>query len=1125
MSPPATFTAAGQGCSQAEFYAVACDPSRSVVVEACAGSGKTWLLVSRILRALLAGTPPQEILAITFTRKAAGEMRQRLNEWLHEHAQASPQARVQALLERGLGQAQAQSLAPLLAGLHGQVLASGRTVAISTFHAWFFQLMRAAPRPLLDRLGLHTGMALIDDEELWLPELMRRFHAAVAADEGRLGDYTALIEHLGRARLDEALHDALGKRTEIELASQQADLSDAVPSASDLWPGDPGWGDAIVVQALSQAAQALGRQSQKTRRDAAAALQLALQCADAQASFDGAWGALFTNENAPRKLGDGVELQDAVQWMLAMACRRDQQRAHEHHGRMLRLAHVLLGCWGELKRDRALADMPDLERCALACLSDPQVSGWVQQRLDAQVRQLLIDEFQDTSPLQWQALWSWLSSYAGAGGGRSGQRPPAVFIVGDPKQSIYRFRRADPRVFEAAQAAVVEGLGGIVLSCDQTRRNAQPIVECLNRVFDQAARDDGYRGFRPHGTLADARPQAGVYGLPQVMRERRSAAGHAAATRPVVDGDQDSAKDATDGLAPASPDPAWRDTLNTPRTEPETVLRGIEARHVAQAVHELIHGQGLAPEQVMVLARKRLTLGHVAQALREADLPHVAAEKLQLADIPEARDLMALLDVMASPGHDLSLAQVLKCPYFGVDDMALLALSERAGRGGHTWWAALMGWPDAPPELACARDRLAAWAQTAAGLPPHDALDHMLHDGDLLARSVAAAPPSRRVLARLAMQAVLAQCLEVDGGRYATPYNLVRALRNRPLSLSFAADAGAVQLLTVHGAKGLEAEAVILVDSDPNAANGGQPLVMVDWPVQASAPTVVAFVANSNRMPPSLQRLAEAEAAMSAREELNLLYVAMTRAKQQLWISATQPHRAAPGTWWSRLAPQALPWSPDAAAAEPAQGERVNAASPATQTQAAQPMHPAMPARVAVPALPELPADRCAAAPALRRRATAQDPDAARLGQAVHRLLEWTADGPSADAAEWARLADAAAREFALPAGGVDAVLQFARQVRHSPQCAAFFDRLQLRWAGNEVPIADQGEVLRIDRLVQMAGDGGWWVLDYKLSPQPQAEADNLVQLQRYRQAVQALQPGDVVRAAFITSRGQVIEP
>ena len=140
---------------------------------------------------------------------------------------------------------------------------------------------------------------------------------------------------------------------------------------------------------------------------------------------------------------------------------------------MSRLARLLIEEFAALKRERGWVDMNDVERAAQMMLADPVLSGWVQERLDARVKHLLIDEFQDTNPLQWQALYAWLSGYAGAGGSA-----PSVFIVGDPKQSIYRFRRAEPQVFRAAQAFVVEASG----------RSAQ-----LRPHAPQCARGDGGR--------------------------------------------------------------------------------------------------------------------------------------------------------------------------------------------------------------------------------------------------------------------------------------------------------------------------------------------------------------------------------------------------------------------------------------------------------------------------------------------------------------------------------------------------------------------------------------------------------------------------------------------------------
>src|SRR5436190_20438980 len=126
----------GRRVDASAFYAVACDPARSCVVEACAGSGKTWILVSRMLRALLDGTPPHEIVAITFTRAAAGEMRERLDQWLADFSapRSSHDERVRALTERGVDPARAQTLAPELGALQGRVLAAGRPVEIRTFH-------------------------------------------------------------------------------------------------------------------------------------------------------------------------------------------------------------------------------------------------------------------------------------------------------------------------------------------------------------------------------------------------------------------------------------------------------------------------------------------------------------------------------------------------------------------------------------------------------------------------------------------------------------------------------------------------------------------------------------------------------------------------------------------------------------------------------------------------------------------------------------------------------------------------------------------------------------------------------------------------------------------------------
>jgi ATP-dependent helicase/nuclease subunit A len=1069
----AAYRADGQPCSREAFYAIACDPARSVVVEACAGAGKTWMLVSRMLRALLEGTQPHEILAITFTRKAAGEMRERLQGWLAEFALAAPEQRIVALRDRGLDDAQARRLEPTLATLYGAVLAGGRAVDIHTFHAWFSQLMRAAPHELLDRLGLQAGMSLIEDTSELRPELMRRFHSAVANDPAALLDYTALVEQHGRNRLAAWLEVVLSKRVEIELADEAGRAETSVPPAraDDQPPVDRMRDDPRLRTVLDAAARTLGAHKNKRPRDAGAALRLALEVADPQTAFDAAWSALFTQKGEAQKLGEMPEFSAAVEALQALRDELDQHQAWLDHLRMLRLARLLLHAWRQLKRAKALADMPDLERCALALLSDPVLSGWVQQRLDARIRQVLIDEFQDTSPLQWHALSAWLSSYAGAGGGASGQRPPAVFIVGDPKQSIYRFRRAEPRVFEAARAFVATGLGGVLLECDHTRRNAPGVIDALNGVFDAAAKAGEFTGYRLHSTEVTDGPQPALLALPEAQRSAPSRQSSAAST-------------------------TWRDSLTMPREEPEQLFRRAEAEQVAAAVVELL-AAGEAPGDIMILSRKRAGLALVAEELRLRQAPCMAAEDLLLAKLPEALDLVAVLDALASPSHDLALAQALKSPIFAASDDELLALSQRARETGQTWARALDHWHDAPPALARARTLVAGWRTVLPVLSPHDLLDRIVHEADVLARMVAAARPERRGLASQAVQALLAQALALDGGRYATPYNMVRALRQRPIRIAAPAQAGAVQLLTVHGAKGLEAETVFVLDADAEPPRAGQPGLMVDWPLHERAPACVAFVANEHRCPPSLRALDEAEAVLSAREDLNVLYVAMTRARQRLVVSRTPARSTNPAAWWPRLAPLATAWSPHAARGS------VNGSEPPSVF-----VLPSAPLIVGLLPRPSRPA--------------AADESAARLGQAVHRVLEWAAQ-PGRPEGELDELARAAAQAFAVPDDEVATVLRAASCVLQSPALAPFFDPHALRWAGNEVPVAVDGACLRIDRLVQLKADGCWWVLDYKLNAAPEQLASNREQLRRYHAAVAALQPGETVRAAFIAGGGRLV--
>jgi ATP-dependent helicase/nuclease subunit A len=332
---------------------------------------------------------------------------------------------------------------------------------VRTFHAWFAQLLRRRPLELLAELGLQPDMALVEDPTEHRPDVYRRFHAAVAAEASLREDFDALVRRRGRAAVRKWLDIRVGRSAVDQRGSRmrpgRSKRSIPAPVArqahrrrhcrAGLWQ-----------QLLSELAAATGARVNAAAQKAADKLVVALALARCEQAVRGRGGRrLFTTTDVPRKLGaaDGLAaahagLQDSARPGAASTTARDE------HLRMVRLVRTLLAEYAAYKRSRGWPTWPTSSAARLRCCATARSPPGCRSGLDARVRHLLIDEFQDTSPLQWHALHAWLAGYAGAGGGASGQQPPGIFIVGDPKQSIYRFRGAEPRVFDAARDFVVE---------------------------------------------------------------------------------------------------------------------------------------------------------------------------------------------------------------------------------------------------------------------------------------------------------------------------------------------------------------------------------------------------------------------------------------------------------------------------------------------------------------------------------------------------------------------------------------------------------------------------------------------------------------------------------------------
>ncbi|MFZ2524741.1 MAG: 3'-5' exonuclease, partial [Candidatus Ferrigenium altingense] len=411
------------------------------------------------------------------------------------------------------------------------------------------------------------------------------------------------------------------------------------------------------------------------------------------------------------------------------------------------------------------------------------------------------------------------------------------------------------------------------------------------------------------------------------------------------------------------------------------------------------------------------------------------------------------------------------------------------------------------PALQRAASLLKNWLALADKLPVHDLLDRIYFEGDVLARYSAVLPPEMRAKVAANLHAFMEIALSVDAGRYPSLPRFLQELRELRDSPDDAPDEGrlgtagnAVRIYTVHESKGLEAPIVWLLDANAEKKNREGNDVLLDWPTHEPQPLHFSLYADQASRGKKRAPLFEQDAAQQAREEMNLLYVAMTRAQQALIVSGNskgedKEEKKKVLSWYDRIA---------AAVNEQANPLDVGAASAANETGANSNRQQAGSYDSAL--LPSIiPTGKRAA------RNTAQQ----QRGIWLHALLQHLTEGGATGEHELRH-------RLAIPSTEMESLWQQARHLLTAPQLARFFDAQQYRSASNEMPYVNaQGELKRIDRLVEF--DGEVWVLDYKLGDSEDA-ARYRAQMQEYRAAMQSVYSDKAVRCALVFADGVLSE-
>lgn len=1112
------------------------------VVHASAGTGKTYYLTHRLLRLLLLGVRPGAIVAISFTTKAAAEIEARVFARAAALVGADDTA-----LERLFSELQIEGGATRrqhARRLYEILAAAVPPLRVTTFHAFCLDLLRRLPQ----EAGLVPGFELSEDARLWRERAWAALEreAQLAGDAPDAGNDTRaalaalLADCDGWHNVESALNAFLDHRadwwayteeTDAPVAFACARLRATLAAASDEPPAAP-----LAAPAFRQAAARVAALSAKhptqTRQRMVAAIAAALNEPAAE-SFNAWWPIFFTEKGSPRadndKLANILTAAEADEYL---HCRGECLRVLEGVRRARRRAHTLrlsqawyyagsrlLAHFQALKAAANVLDFADLEWRAYRLLTAADHAEWVQYKLDRRIDHVLIDEFQDTNPTQWRLLLPLLSEMtAGAS-----ERARSILLVGDEKQAIYRFRRAEPALFAAASDWLETQGGAERLTQAASWRSAPAIIDFANLVFAAENAPALLPGFIPHTTKRQA-----LWGRVEVL--------------PLL------------AKAPATAsDTATADALRNPLLAPRDIASDTryarEAAQLVATIRGLIGRVAVGAEarplrygDILVLLRERTHAATYEDALRAAQMPYVGAALTRLNAQPEIQDLMQLLRCLCAPGDAFALASVLRSPLFGVSDADLLALKRDADASDPPDWDAALAraaHADAATELARAQRLLTQWRARVDTVPVHDLLDTIYYTGNVLARYAAATPAHLQARVRANLERLLALALEIDSGRYPTALGFLHRLEELELPAETPAQADAIRILTVHSAKGLEAPVVFLVDAGraPQADVGLRPLIQ--WPADAPRPQHFHLIGRADEIDDVSAGMCATQAAARAQEENNLLYVALTRAQQMLFISGCAPHR---GEFWHqalcarlRAAPSETPGFTRNANGDGfclASGVVPAVADEVTTVAAAAPLtvDPALtqPLVASMPTMSPLAPSTVTGTDGLHgdeRVGAAANDLARRRGRALHALLD--AHSRSAPAGFDAAIF---AQRFGLALAEIAPLAAQAQALIAQPALRAWFDPTQYDRAENEMPLLYRNQERDvygvIDRVVCRGDDIA--VIDYKThahADSAEVIARYTPQLRLYADGVRLLWPNARVRAFILfTADARAVE-
>jgi ATP-dependent helicase/nuclease subunit A len=1110
--------------------ALASNPRNSAWVSANAGSGKTHVLTQRVLRLLLDGTPPAQILCLAYTKAAAANMADRVFSKLAEWTSFDDKALTQAIVDCGASAPSPHDLV-FARQLFARTIETPGGLKIQTLHAFAERLLRLFPFEA--NVPAHFNVLDESESKRLLREARDAALAKLSASTESMGALDLVARESGAARFDELLTEALSHADAFTVHDDALVYRAALSSPfglkagatvasveAEMLGGDVGrarrekWAQAL--DAGKKQDQKIAENLRAANEDGACqvrvqALLKALFKDDGEGGpHGGENGRLITNGVSEKFPGLEHDLRREQDRLTVLRERRRAALTLERSAALFVVARSILATFARMKAERGALDFNDQIERALALVTRSS-AAWVLHKLDYGLDHLLLDEAQDASHPQWGILAALSAEFFAGSGARLKDR--TVFAVGDEKQSIFAFQGAAPQMFAEMKRGFAE----------RHRNSERPFAD-VPLTFS----------FRSSQTILDA---VDMTFRTELAWRDVAAAGEPPPAHQAIRRDLKGVVEVWPLIAPApAPDPEdWSMPLEPPvQDDPPVVL----AKRIAEVIRGWLKPASrervidpdsgeirrIRESDVMILVRTRNAFFEaMIRALKAADVKAAGADRLTLKDHIAVMDLIAAGRAALLPDDDLTLASALKSPLVGFDDDTLLKLAaERSGSLAD----ALMG-ADEGPALEAAR-RLAGWRERAKALSPFAFYARLLgEDGG-----------RRALIGRLGPEAAdpidefLTLALAHEQREAPSLHNFLSQVESADVEIKrdMEVETEGVRVLTVHASKGLEAPIVFLPDSCGGPDPRHEPKLM-RLSSRRGDPLVLAWARKSAEDADAVaDARAQARAALAG-EYRRLLYVAMTRAAQRLIVAGHLTSKPRPTDCWYDLIRRGLA---DALVEAPAPfrgggailrfGEGLRAEGGAETASAS--VLEALPDWLVSKAAPE-----AAPAPLNPSRAGgvyAGDPERALEGRLAHALLEMLPNLPP-------ERRPGAATAYLDSWGG--ALAESARAALASKAIAAIgAPELSFLFGPDsrgEVPLAgllrqpgrpDLPYSGRLDRFV--ATDQGVFIVDFKLGEKPKRPASSHVaQLALYRAALQPLYREAPIRAALVYLDGPTLAP